>query len=235
VRLVPVSFAEACAFVAAHHRHHAPPAGHKFSIGVAVDDVLVGVAIIGRPVARWFDDGLTLEVARTATDGTRNANSMLYGAAWRAARALGYRRVVTYTQAGESGGSLRAVGWRTIAQRPARPRVELPQPTPRRQRPGLRATPLVGGVMTGRLASTVPASDRCRSFALGLLHVLAADPWTGGAAGSRAGEAKKSLVAGCRVRAARSGLLRRALEAAAEAVTLRARREGARPLEGTGA
>jgi hypothetical protein len=121
LRLVPVSFAEACAFVAAHHRHHAPPAGHKFSVGVAVGDVLVGVAIVGCPVSRRLDDGATLEVTRTATDGTRNANSMLYGAAWRAARALGYRRLVTYTQAGETRSSLRAVGWRTTAQRPARP------------------------------------------------------------------------------------------------------------------
>jgi hypothetical protein len=92
--------------------------------------------------------------------------------------------------------------------------------------------------MTGRLASTVPAeraSDPCRSFALGLLHVLAADPCTGGTAGSRAEEAKKSPAAGGRVPAARGGLLRRALDAVAEPVTLRSRREGALPLEGTGA
>ncbi len=78
LRLVPVSFADACAFVAAHHRHHQPPVGHKFSVGVAVGDVLVGVAMVGRPVARHFDDGLTLEVNRTATDGTANANSKLW-------------------------------------------------------------------------------------------------------------------------------------------------------------
>lgn len=120
LRLVPVSFAEACAFVAAWHRHHAPPVGHKFSVGVAVDDTLVGVAMVGRPVARWYDDGLTLEVNRTATDGTKNANSMLYGAAWRASKALGYGRLVTYTQEGESGASLRAAGWRVVGVRDAR-------------------------------------------------------------------------------------------------------------------
>lgn len=120
LRLVPVTFAEACAFVAMWHRHHRPPAGHKFSLGVASDDTLVGVAMVGRPVSRNLDDGLTLEVNRTATDGTPNANSMLYGAAARAAFALGYRRLVTYTQAGESGASLRAAGWRIIAARPAR-------------------------------------------------------------------------------------------------------------------
>src|SRR5439155_2989737 len=103
LRTVPVSFAQACAFVAAWHRHHRPPTGHKFSIGVADEhDTLVGVAMIGRPVARHLDDGHTLEVERVATDGHRNACSLLYAAAWQAARALGYRRLVTYTQASES-------------------------------------------------------------------------------------------------------------------------------------
>jgi len=121
LRIVPVSLAAAKDFVLEWHRHHSPPVGHKFSIGVAVDDLLVGVLIVGRPVARHLDDGLTLEVTRSATDGTANANSMLYAAAWRAASALGYRRLVTYTQAGESGASLRAAGYRVIAERPARP------------------------------------------------------------------------------------------------------------------
>src|SRR6266511_1671536 len=121
LRTVPVSFAQACAFVAAWHRHHRPPTGHKFSIGVATDDgVLVGVAMVGRPVARLLDDGHTLP-ERVATDGHRNACSLLYAAAWQAARALGYRRLVTYTQAGESGASLRAAGWRIVAARPPAP------------------------------------------------------------------------------------------------------------------
>lgn len=117
---MPVTFAQACAFVRDWHRHHRPPQGHKFSIGVAdQDNVLVGVAVVGRPVARMLDDGLTLEVTRVATDGTRNACSMLYAAAWRAGKALGYTRLITYTQAGETGASLRAAGWRVIAERPA--------------------------------------------------------------------------------------------------------------------
>lgn len=121
LRVVPVSFADACGFVAMWHRHHEPPQGHKFSLGVADGGgVLRGVAIVGRPVARYLDDGLTLEVTRTATDGTRNVNSMLLGAAWKAARALGFGRLVTYTQAGESGASLRGAGWRVVAERPAR-------------------------------------------------------------------------------------------------------------------
>ena len=120
LRLVPVSFAAAAAFIDAHHRHHRRPIGHKFSVGVAVGDQLVGVAMVGRPVARHYDDGLTLEVNRTCTDGTPNANSMLYGAAWKATKALGYGRLITYTQAGESGASLRAAGWRVVAELPAR-------------------------------------------------------------------------------------------------------------------
>jgi len=117
--LCPVTFADACDFVALHHRHHEPPIGHKFSIGVALDDALVGVAMVGRPVARFLDDGNTLEVNRTATDGTPNANSMLYGAAWRAAKALGYTRLITYTLATEQGSSLAAAGFRIVAQRKA--------------------------------------------------------------------------------------------------------------------
>jgi hypothetical protein len=116
--IVPVTFEAACGFVELWHRHHPPPAGHKFSLGVATDGVLRGVAIVGRPVARHRDNGQTLEVTRTATDGTANANSALYGAAWRAARALGYTRLITWTQAGESGASLRGAGWHVLAERP---------------------------------------------------------------------------------------------------------------------
>jgi hypothetical protein len=120
--VVPVTFSDACEFVRSWHRHHQPPPGHVFRLGVATEDgVLRGIALVGRPVARNYDDGLTLEVNRTATDGTANANSALYGASWRAAKALGYRRLITYTQEGESGASLRAAGWKVLAER--RPRV----------------------------------------------------------------------------------------------------------------
>ena len=120
LHLVPVSFEQACEFVGGWHRHNKPPVGHKFSIGLADDTTLVGVCMVSRPVSRSYQDGLTLEVSRTATDGTKNANSMLYGAAWRATKALGYGRLITYTQADESGASLRAAGWRVIAERSAR-------------------------------------------------------------------------------------------------------------------
>ena len=88
--------------------------GHKFSIGLSDGDKIVGVAIVGRPVARHLDDGWTLEVNRLCTDGTRNACSMLYAAAWRAARAMGYKRIVTYILESENGASLRASGWKCV-------------------------------------------------------------------------------------------------------------------------
>lgn len=122
LHLVPVRFREAAAFVRDWHRHHPPPPGQVFAVGAADEDgILRAVAIVGRPVARHLDDGATLEVTRTCSDGARNANSLLYGAAWRAAKALGYTRLITYTQDGESGASLRGANWRVVAHRPPRP------------------------------------------------------------------------------------------------------------------
>jgi len=112
LNLRPIKFREASAFVLNNHRHNKPPVGHIFSIAVYDDERLCGVCMVGRPVGRYFDDGLTLEVNRCCTDGTKNACSMLYGAAWRAAKALGYRRLVTYTRQSENGASLRAANWR---------------------------------------------------------------------------------------------------------------------------
>lgn len=127
----PITLAEANAFVAKHHRHHKPTVGHIFSVAVSVCDEVRGVAIVGRPVARALQDGYTAEVNRVAVDGTPNACSMLYATCWRAARALGYRKLITYTLASESGISLRAAGWHVIGQTtgrswdvPGRPRVD---------------------------------------------------------------------------------------------------------------
>lgn len=129
--LQPITYAEVCAFIRANHRHHLPPQGWKFGIAVNDGMQVVGVVTVGRPVARMLDDGWTLEVTRCCTDGTRNAASMLYGAAWRAARALGYRRLVTYTLAEEAGTSLVSAGYRALYQTaggswdcPSRPRVD---------------------------------------------------------------------------------------------------------------
>jgi len=114
LNLQPISFQEACAFIAQHHRHHRPPQGWKFGIAVNNGQAVTGVVMVGRPVARHFDDGFTLEVTRMATNGMHNVCSMLYGAAWRACRALGYTRLITYTLSSEPGVSLRAAGWRTV-------------------------------------------------------------------------------------------------------------------------
>ncbi len=116
LELVPITFEDAKAFIEQHHRHHLPPRFWKFGIGVALGERLVGVVTVGRPVARFLDDGWTLEVNRCCTDGTPHAASNLYAAAWRAARAMGYRRLITYTLVEEPGTSLRAAGWRTVYQ-----------------------------------------------------------------------------------------------------------------------
>lgn len=112
-----IEFSEAAGFVSAHHRHHTPPAGHLFSIGAFRGADLVGVVIVGRPVARRRDDGLTAEVTRLCVrPDERNACSFLYGKAARAALAMGFSSIGTYTLARESGVSLRAAGWIAIAE-----------------------------------------------------------------------------------------------------------------------
>lgn len=112
--VTPITLKEANAFVDARHRHHGAKRIARFAIAVSDETGVRGVAIVGSPVARGLDDGWTLEVNRCCTDGARNACSMLYGAAWRAARAMGYRKLITYTLPEEGGASLRAAGWRCI-------------------------------------------------------------------------------------------------------------------------
>ncbi len=135
LRSVPTTLREANAFVARHHRHRGVVRGCKFALAVAPEDedLVVGVALVGRPVSRVLDDGWTLEVNRLCTDGTPNAPSALYGASWRVARELGYRRVITYTRATEPGTSLYGAGWTLVGERPGggnwdrtnRPRVPI--------------------------------------------------------------------------------------------------------------
>jgi hypothetical protein len=128
---VPCDIADANAFVRQFHRHNRPVTAARFAIACAKDGKIVGVAIVGNPVARLLNDGWTLEVVRVATDGHRNACSFLYGASWRAARALGWRKLITYTRQEEGGASLRASGWKIVAEVkgrswscPSRPRVD---------------------------------------------------------------------------------------------------------------
>lgn len=143
--IVPCSIQDAKEFVRQFHRHREPPLSGLFAAACAETSVcrevditaragegrVCGVAIVGRPAARGLQDGWTAEITRVATDGTRNACSMLYAACWRAARALGYRRLITYTLKSESGVSLRAAGWVVVGETngrswscPARPRID---------------------------------------------------------------------------------------------------------------
>ena len=132
MQIVPMNISEAKSFVEQHHRHHGAPVSGLFSVAAAVGETVVAVAIVGRPVSRVLDDGWTVEVTRLcALPGTPNACSMLYAACWRAARALGYRKLVTYTLQSEGGASLRAAGLRCVGEvrakswhTPARPRVD---------------------------------------------------------------------------------------------------------------
>lgn len=136
ITVVPVTLDHACALVDVLHRHHKRPRGHRFSLGALREDgTQCGVAIVGRPVARLFDTGWCVEVTRVATDGTPNACSALYGAAWGAASRMGFLRIITYTQDGESGASLRAVGWRQAAV--LRPRTGWDTPSRRREDRGM--------------------------------------------------------------------------------------------------
>lgn len=112
LEITPITLRQANAYVEQYHRHHGPTVGHKFSIGVCEEGKLVGVCICGRPVGRHLDDGKTLEINRLCTDGTKNACSILYGAAYRAAIAMGYKRVITYILESESGTSLKAAGFK---------------------------------------------------------------------------------------------------------------------------
>lgn len=133
VALMPITIGEAVAFSARHHRHHeGEPRCSRFAVAVESGGEIVGVAIVGNPNARMLLDDYTAEVTRLCVlDGYPNACSMLYAACWRAARALGYRRLGTYTLPEEGGASLRAAGWRLVGEagggswdRRQRPRVD---------------------------------------------------------------------------------------------------------------
>lgn len=129
--VVPIFQSEAFAFITQLHRHHKKPVGSVFQIAVEENGKIVGVAVVGRPSARRLQDGFTLEVTRLCTDGTPNCCSMLYSACWRAAKELGYRKLITYILNTEPGTSLKASGWTLIGERgggswsvPSRPRVD---------------------------------------------------------------------------------------------------------------
>lgn len=108
----PVTLRVANTFVGTLHRHHKPTVGHKFSVGARRGETLVGVVIVGRPVARHVDHATTAEVTHLCTDGSPQVCSFLYSRAARIAREMGYERIQTYILENEPGTSLKAAGWR---------------------------------------------------------------------------------------------------------------------------
>lgn len=116
LELVPITLKEANSFIEQHHRHNKAVVGHKFSVAASDEGKIVGVVIVGRPVSRYLDDGWTLEVNRLCTDGTKNACSFLYSAAWRAARNMGYKKLITYILKSDNGVSLKASGWKCVGE-----------------------------------------------------------------------------------------------------------------------
>jgi len=137
---VPVKLKEACEFVENFHRHNKAPQGGLFAVGASDGRELVGVAIVGRPVARALDDGATVEVVRCCVReaSPKGTCSFLYARCWQAAKALGWGRLVTYTLQAESGASLRGAGWRVVAELAAN------KPGMWQSRPGREWQPVVG-------------------------------------------------------------------------------------------
>lgn len=118
MNVLPITLREANDFVEQYHRHNGRTSkdGGRFAIGASAERGLVGVAIVGRPLARLLQDGLTAEVLRVCTlsDAPKNTCSFLYGRCWRIWQAMGGQRLVTYTLASESGSSLRGAGWKIM-------------------------------------------------------------------------------------------------------------------------
>lgn len=171
--VVPCELADANAFVAQHHRHSLPVVNHRFSIAATIGEQVVGVAIVGRPLSRALQDGWTVEALRVCTDGTSNACSFLYGRAWKAARALGWRRLVTYTLAEEGGGVPPRRGLPCCRQG-SRARLGHAVAAARGQASAAAASPL-GGVGVSRLLAVLAvASASCARPAPAVERITAA-------------------------------------------------------------
>jgi hypothetical protein len=137
---VPMTIKEAREFVNNFHRHNKAPLSGLYAVGVSDGTELVGVAIVGRPVARMLDNGETAEVVRCCVieKAPKGTCSFLYARCWQAAKALGWRRLVTYTLQTESGASLRGAGWKLVAE------LKANNPTSWQSRPGREWQSVVG-------------------------------------------------------------------------------------------
>ncbi len=134
MKIVPLILREANDFVEQWHRHSARTSndGGKFAIGLEHDGQLVGVAIVGRPIARLLHEEGAAELLRLCTSpaAPKGAGSKLYARARRIWQLMGGTKFHTYTWADESGASMRGAGLKTPAavvegeqwDREARPR-----------------------------------------------------------------------------------------------------------------
>jgi len=141
LRLLPLTLAQANDLIERLHRHHKRVVGHRFSIGCQNGKGLVGAVVVGRPVARMTDQNNVAEITRLVTDGTPHACSMLYAAAARAAKAMGYLKIQTFILESEPGTSLRAAGFKFEAMsgggdwnRPSRSGRRVDQPMDRKKK-----------------------------------------------------------------------------------------------------
>ena len=117
---VPIKLREANDFVEQYHRHNKRTSrnGGRFAIGATTGEEMVGVAIVGRPIARLLDDGYTAEVTRCCVleKAPKGSCSFLYGRCWRIWQQMGGIRMVTYTLQTESGSSLKGAGWKIVGE-----------------------------------------------------------------------------------------------------------------------
>ena len=159
LKLTPVTISDAKVFIRRHHRRLPPRVSALFAIGVAQNSQIVGVATVARPSARHLDQRYTAEVTRLCVlDGVPNACSMLYAACWRAAKAMGFTRIITYTATDESGASVAAAGWSLISTT-----HDHPWSTPARPRSSPQSGPnnlWAKGEDTGRLRPSVQPNPR---------------------------------------------------------------------------
>lgn len=130
LKAIPLELKQANEFVNKLHRHHSPVHRDKYRVGCIKNGELVGVVQVGRPVSRFLDDGLTLEVVRLCSNGEKDVCSFLYGRAARIAKELGYKKIITYILDSESGVSVEAAGWQLDEEVkghswscPSRPRI----------------------------------------------------------------------------------------------------------------
>lgn len=143
IAIAPCTVKAARKVVRAWHRDLPDIQGGLFAAQcVDGDGSCVGVAIAGNPSRVWQGQA-KLVIQRVATQGYENACSALYGALCRAAKALGYHEVWTYTLPHEPGTSLRAAGFMDMGltdggewDRPSRARK--PAKCPQKKRRWLR-------------------------------------------------------------------------------------------------